>query len=364
MVVLPIPSNPTLDAVYQSYEAVPQEDRSYLGMSTLGTECDRALWYTFRQISSPEKFSGRMLRLFQTGHREEARMIADLRGAGVQIDEVDPATGRQFASASVMGHFRGHADGIGTGFLEAPKTPHLIECKTHSEKSFKDVVTKGVQLSKPGHYAQMQMYMHHLGLVRAFYIAHNKNTDELHSERIAYDPVITGQLMARAERIITAQEPPAKLHENPESKMAFVCKWCPHFAVCHEGTMPRNHCRSCLSSTPVEGGFHCDVFRQVTDTHMQKMGCSRHLFIPALLPGEQIDADPENRTVTYKMRDGSTYVDGQQITPVAGPPRGSGGPPTDETTDAVSQESSQEVFAIAVKSIDPPQPFQKKNNHA
>jgi hypothetical protein len=354
MVALPIQHNPTIDAIYQGYEAVPQDDRWYLGMSTLGTECDRALWYTFRQISKPEKFSGRMLRLFETGHREEDRMLDNLERAGVKVERVDPVSDKQWASSSIMGHFRGHADGIGVGFLEAPKTPHLIECKTHSEKSFKDVVTKGVQLSKPGHYAQMQMYMHHLGLVRAFYMAHNKNTDELYSERIAYDPVIAGQLMARAERIITAQAPPAKLHENPESKMAFTCKFCPHFSVCHEGAMPRQHCRSCLSSTPVEGGFHCDVFKQVNDIHMQKMGCSQHLFIPALVPGEQVDADIENRTVTYRMRDGSTYVDGQQIAPVAGPPKGGGGPLTDETIDAVSQETSQGVIAIAVKSIDPP----------
>jgi hypothetical protein len=35
-----------------------------------------------------------------------------------------------------------------------------------------------------------------------------------------------------------------------------------------------------------------------------------HLFLPALVPGEQIDADPEAETVTYRLSDGTTWIDG------------------------------------------------------
>ena len=310
MVALPI-SNPTVDAIYKSYEAkADRKPRSYLGMSQMGTECDRALWYTFRWAGGQEDFDGRMLRLFETGHREEARMLDDLEAAGVTVARVDPNTQKQWQVSGVMGHFGGHMDGHGEGFQEAPKTRHLLEFKTHNDKSYKDVVTKGVKLSKPGHYAQMQLYMHYAGLTRAFYLAHNKNTDELYQERIAYDETEAMRLVARAERIITAQEPPPKLHENPESKMAWACKFCPHLQKCHQGTFSTRSCRTCLSATPVEGGFHCDLFKQVNDPKMQALGCSRHLYIPALVPAEQIDADLDRRTVTYKMRDGGTWVDG------------------------------------------------------
>ena len=38
--------------------------------------------------------------------------------------------------------------------------------------------------------------------------------------------------------------------------------------------------------------------------------CPAHLFLPALVPGEQVDADPEAETVTYLLRNGTTWIDG------------------------------------------------------
>jgi hypothetical protein len=315
MVALPISNSPTLDKIYAAYEAAAERDeRTYLGASAMGNECDRALWYQFRWAAEPEQFDGRKLRLFEAGHREEARMVADLIKAGVTVQELDPETGRQWGVVALNGHFRGHMDGQAWGFAEAPVVPHLIEMKTHNEKSFKDLVAKGVALSKPAHMIQMQIYMHLAWLTRAFYMAHNKNTDELYTERVAYDPVQSAQIMARAERIINSAEPPPKLHENPQSKMAFVCGWCPSFGICHGGqSATRRNCRTCLSSTPVEGGFSCDRFKQINDPELQRKGCSMHLFIPSLIQGSQEDVSEDGHQVTYKMRDGSTWIDGVAV---------------------------------------------------
>ena len=43
-----------------------------VGASSIGHKCERYLWYQFRWFFR-EKFNGRMLRLFDRGHREEAR---------------------------------------------------------------------------------------------------------------------------------------------------------------------------------------------------------------------------------------------------------------------------------------------------
>ena len=51
------------------------------------------------------------------------------------------------------------------GLLEAPKTWHVAEFKTHSAKSFAELVAKGVVLAKPQHAAQMQVYMQLLSLI-------------------------------------------------------------------------------------------------------------------------------------------------------------------------------------------------------
>ena len=311
MAEIPQIESPTLKAIYVAYEAAEdKEQRGYLGMSTMGVECDRQLWYGFRWANVPEVLDGRKLRLFITGHREEARMIQDLKNAGLTIEEVNPETGEQFALAAEGGHFRGHMDGRAYGVLEAPKARHVVECKTHNEKSFKALLKDGIEKSKPGHFAQMQLYMHYDGTERALYIAHNKNTDELHLERVHYDAEKALRFVSRADRIVNAPRPPAKLHEDPSAKMAWQCNYCPARGICHDGQFARTHCRTCLHSTPVAGGWHCERHNRPLSIEDQKAGCASHLYIPDLVPGEQIDANEEAETVTYKLKNGDTWTDG------------------------------------------------------
>lgn len=312
MAELPAPVSHTVTAIHAAYEAKADRfERGYLGMSTMGDECDRALWYSFRWASPPEHFDGRKLRLFETGHREEARMLDDLRAAGVQVEEIDPSTGKQWALEAIDGHFRGHLDGLGTGIAEAPKAEHVLEFKTHSEKSFKDLQKKGVKDSKPGHYAQMQLYMHFSGVGRAFYLAHNKNTDELHGERIAYDPVYSLALATRAERIIQSPRPLPKAHDDPTSKAAFACGWCKHRATCHEAHFARSHCRTCLHASPAAGGkWHCARWDKLLNQKAQAEGCPAHRFIPDLVPGEQTDVIGDD-VIVYQLAAGGEFRDGE-----------------------------------------------------
>lgn len=312
---IPEPLSHTVDAIYRSYETQPRHERSYLGASTFGTECDRAFWYGFRHAYEPERFDGRKLRLFQTGHREEERLIEDLRAAGLEVQETDPATGRQWEITAIGGHMRGHLDGLVYKVIEAPRAEHVLEIKTHNEKSFRALVKDGVEKSKPGHYAQVQIYMHFRGVARALYVAHNKNTDELHIERIPYDVAAAARLIGRAERTITANGAPAKLHEDPSSRAAYACAWCPALGICHEGAMPRRNCRTCLSSTPVvdasdRGAWWCEHFKRELSFEKQQIGCVDHLYLPSLVPGEQVDVSEADRTVTYQMADGSVWIDG------------------------------------------------------
>ena len=355
MAKLPEPFPLTIDAIYQAYVRMNDaRDSTRLGASQLGKECDRQLWYAFRWAHAPETFDGRKLRLFNTGHREELRMLADLRNAGVGIAEYDPATGEQWTYESLDGHLVAKLDGIGEGFAEAPASRHIIEIKTHNDRSWKEVSKKGVKIAKPAHYVQVQVGMHLSGIDRAYYLAHNKNTDDLYQERIAYDPVDAGRALARAASIIGSPVPPPKLHSDPSAKHAWQCNYCPARGLCHGNDMPRRNCRTCLSSTPVAGGFHCDVLKQVNDPNLQKIGCSLHLYIPDLVPGEQVNADPETRMVEYAMRDGSKFMDGGG----AALPAGSGGPRTDDngTADA-GAPNADPAFVTSVKSAGPTAPF-------
>jgi len=295
MVSLPGPHSLTVQAIEDNWHDRNEEAHyRFIRGSQIGHPCERHLWYKFRWAHPPEQFTGQTLRLFNTGHREEARLIEDLRNVGIDVQDVDPETGEQWEVKALDGHFTGHADGILTGVLEAPKARHLFEAKTHNQKSFDQLVKHGVREAKPEHVAQMQIYMGLLSLTRAFYLAKNKTA-----------------LMAKAERIKDSHIPLARISDDPDF---FRCKAfkCPSYDICHGGEMPLRNCRTCLHSSPInDGKWYCQRHEKELTYDDQTRGCPNHLYLPGLINGEQIDANNENETVTYRMPNGTEWVDGE-----------------------------------------------------
>ena len=304
---IPVPAfMPTVAAIYAAYEAEQGDGyRNHLGASGIGASCERAIWYSWRWTTRASH-AGRLLRLFQTGHMAEDRFIHDLRRIGVQVMAVNPDTGKQWEYRDETGHFGGSMDGVGLGFPEATKTWHALEFKTHNAKSFAKLVKDGVAASKPMHMAQMQVYMHLAGLQRAFYLAVNKDTDELYQERIRYDAEAALRLLAKASRIIAIPVPPTRISSDPAW---FECRFCDHHAACHGDAMPERHCRSCMHSTPVAGGeWRCERLAVTLTPDAQRAGCAAHLYIPGLVPWAQEDAGED--WVSYRLPDGSAWRDG------------------------------------------------------
>lgn len=300
--------SPTVLAIYRAYEeANAQWDSLGISVGEIGNPCDRALYYNLRWASAPEAVEGRKVSIFRTGDMWEERMVADLEAAGVEV------TGQQDRIRLVHGHVRGKRDGAALGVLEAPKTEHLAEFKSSNAKGFAKIKKDGVRKAKPLHFAQLQLGCHAFGLSRWLYYVTCKDNDERYIERGEYDHAYCARLLARAERIIFNDEPPARLHEDPTAKMAFECGWCRHRAVCHEGAMPRVTCRSCLHSSPErhgDGAWSCARFTKPLGLDEQREACPLHRWIPALIDGEQFDYDAGEELIYYKLRDGSVYVDG------------------------------------------------------
>ena len=313
MAGLPASPPPTLSAIYASYEARQGDGfRDHLGASLIGKSCARALWYDFRW-ATPARHTGRILRLFETGQLEEARLARDLRATGATVLEVDPETGRQFRVEAFGGHFGGSLDAVAIGLMEAPETWHVVEFKTHSAKSFSELIAKGVVLAKPQHAAQMQVYMHLTGVTRALYVAVCKDTDALHIERVPADTAMGERLLEKARRIVFAQHPPERISADPAW---FQCRFCDHHGLCHGDDAPAVTCRSCLHSTPLSKTRLALQARQdrrrlalldpALDPTDQRRACPKHLFIPDLVPGEVTDAGED--FVSYRMRDGAAWT--------------------------------------------------------
>jgi len=288
--------SPTVQAIYQWHEKnAYQGNRPHLGGSLIGHECDRHLFYSFRWVLS-KAFNGRMLRLFETGQLAEDRFVAELRGIGATIWEVDPDTGKQFRISDCGGHFGGSLDGVGLG-IENSSKPHVLEFKTHNAKSFKELKAKGVEVAKPQHYAQMQVYGHKMDIPRALYVASNKDTDELYSERVEIKKTEGKRLIERAHRIIFTDRAPSRMSEDPAF---YKCKFCDHHAICHGNKPPEANCRTCAFVTPKEDGtWHCEHHNKTLSTDNQRAGCERHLYNPEMLNIEATQFDPDAHRITY-----------------------------------------------------------------
>lgn len=324
MTALPEPSQPTVDAIMAALvdEAArrPQYRGYGISASSLGTPCDRQLWLDLRWASAPEVRTGKALRIFARGNAAEARILDDMRRAGLDVLEGDPDTGKQFRFALANGFLRGKADGRCWGVLEAPKAEHVVEIKCIKAAKWRGIQKHGLAKHAPEHWHQLHAGMAGLGVERGLYIAENADTGELLTERLRLDHEEAMRQEARVLRAVEDHEPPMGMtaEATTEIKTGKImnsppCLFCDHRGFCFEGAPAMRSCRTCLHFTfTSDGNGHCARFDEPRTPARQQEGaeCPAHLFLPALIHGDQIDADPETETITYQMRDGSIWTDG------------------------------------------------------
>lgn len=314
---LPEPFPHTVDAIYRAIASrVRGGDSLGVPVSDAVNECERATWYKLRWAAPREEITGQKERRFETGRREEERILDDLEAAGVTVKRIDPATGKQWRVDLANGWLRGKMDGRAVGVPEAPKTEHVVEVKTHNDRSFKELLKhtppkgEGLRKAKPDHFAQCQLYMHASGIKRCLYLAVNKNDESLYAERLEYDATFCLAIEARVARISSTDRAPSRLYDDPKAKAAFACQWCPALALCHDSLFARRNCRTCLSADFRDGAVvHCTLHGRDLSYDEQQAGCEQHLYLPDLVPGEQVDAG--ERWVKYLLPTGE-WVDGAE----------------------------------------------------
>lgn len=300
------------DAMVAKHAKDEPRPRGYMGCSSLGKECAREVWYSFRWAMKVS-FSGRILRLFDRGHREEGpllRLVDAIPGVTVTAAE-KWGLAPELLRVNLGGHVRGNADARVLGLPDAPKTEHVLDVKTANEKAFKRAKACGDDLKKwnPAYYAQAQLYMRGLRLKRAVYIIVNKNDDDIHVMPVRYDAKEAARLEQRGHHLSTLAEPPVRQSDDPSF---YKCKWCNYQSICHYGEVDKieRNCRTCLSVTPrPDGTWWCDRHQKRLDEEEQFQACEDHLVIPTMTPWVPVEYDEDAREVTYQQRDGVSVVD-------------------------------------------------------
>lgn len=217
-----------------------QARRQYLGASRLGVSCERQLQYEYAQapVDPGREFSGRILRIFERGHRTEDAMVGWLRAAGFVL-KTEGKDGQQFGFSVADGKLQGHCDGVFVGGPEGFAYPALWEAKALNHKSWTDLAKKGLAVSKPVYAAQVAIYQTYLDLFDnpAIFTAVNADSMEIYTELVPFDAALAQKMSDRAVKVIRATEVGELLPRSFAQADHFECRFCSYAERCWGGAV-------------------------------------------------------------------------------------------------------------------------------
>ncbi len=196
--------------------------REYIGASSIGVSCERAIWYAY-QGAERLPMEPKRRRTLDIGKTLEALIINSMLHAGLDI--ILPNKDNAFLAVSdkKVFHFQGHMDAIW-------RNNGIIEIKTAKDSSFKIFVKHGLLKWYPVYYAQIQSYMGMSGIHSGYVLAINKDTSELHDEYVEFNSVYYERLVEKAAKIIAMDTEPGRVSNSP---LYFQCRLCDYKVVCH-----------------------------------------------------------------------------------------------------------------------------------
>lgn len=227
--------NAAIDAALEAAER-RQPPRDYLGASRIGEPCARRLVYEITHVPKDpgREFDGAILRVFEAGHRFEDLTIAWLARAGFDI-RTRRRDGGQFGFAVADGRIRGHIDGVIVAGPDVGMTwPALWEHKALRAKAWTDLVKRGLRVSKPVYYAQVQLYMAYLDLAVTLFTAMSKDSQALYHEVVPFDAPTAQALSDKAVQVIRAAAAGELLPRVAATADHPLCRFCPYTRRCWE----------------------------------------------------------------------------------------------------------------------------------
>lgn len=307
-------SDPTLDAMDDIIlaEKKKEKKRKYLGASQIGHPCWRKLFYSFRYADEKEISRAsdvddywrelNRIKAAEDGHYQELLIIENLRKIpGIELYNDDGTVDEngkpnQIGFSMLLGHFKGHADGVILSILQAPKTWHVFEVKCKLEKFFNQLeklkAEKGEKEAlaewSEEYFGQAMILMHALQMERHYLVCGLPGGRKHTSVRTNYNKKIAEAIIEKARVIIFDNwNLPARLSNKREY---FQCGFCEYKELCHDQKFALVHCKTCRYMEPVKDGqFHCHKKETLITDELLFQGCDDHIYNPALIQAELIE---------------------------------------------------------------------------
>jgi hypothetical protein len=211
-----------LDKVANKNKA--EQNRSYIGASSIGSDCYRRIWYEY-QNTTTNIIPAKSQRIFMVGKKLE-NMILDL------LDQTKLTVVRPHAQNHYLEYFdddhpfiRGHCDAI----ILNPET--ILEIKTAKDASFKKFKKESLRKWNPQYYDQLQTYMGMSKIKKAIILVFNKDNSEFWDEEVKFDAARYETLKQKAIMIAESKIPPPKINGSP---LFYLCRTCKFREECHK----------------------------------------------------------------------------------------------------------------------------------
>ncbi len=206
----------------------PEERRNYIGASSIGRSCNRAIWYEFRGTQRPD-IPPSLQRIFDTGKLLEGMILSYIELAGICITRAMPKNNMLYLEDTELPIFQGHCDAI---MHINDEESAIVEIKTANNSSFNQFVKHGLQKWSESYYSQVQAYMGMSTYHKAVILVINKDNAELHHEWIVFDSKHYDQLRSKAQMISESNIEPERINKSP---LFYICSRCSFKSVCHGG---------------------------------------------------------------------------------------------------------------------------------
>jgi CRISPR/Cas system-associated exonuclease Cas4 (RecB family) len=184
-------------------------------------KCARRLAYELHYPEELPKVEPRVVAIFELGSLIHDWLREKLAAQhGERFHSVEKPVELEVDPGFVVS---GHVDGI----LETQEGPVLLDIKSASDRSARNMVSWGVPYD---YRAQVNAYLEATGIRKGALVVYNKNTSEITTLPVDHDPTVVAQVRERFRKV--RRSTPESLPPREHIFESQACRYCPFQERC------------------------------------------------------------------------------------------------------------------------------------